>query len=84
MLSATDDCAACEGTVISKMHNAQVLDIKTESAEVLESLAALSALHEETSASSRRQLKTHVEERGIDNLEQFLLAAQGVIRVRAN
>ena len=59
----------------------QVLEIRTESQEVLQSLTALSKLHHQNTAASRRQLKANVEERGIVNVEQFLSAAQGVIQV---
>jgi len=50
---------------------------------VLDSLAALSGLYQENSTASRRQLKASIEERGINNLEQFLSAAQAVIGVWA-
>ncbi len=61
----------------------QVLDIRTESLEVLNSLAALSGVYQDNSTASRRQLKANIEERSINTLEQFLSAAQAVFGVRA-
>lgn len=62
----------------------QVLDIRTESAEVLLSLAALSGSYQAQSSASRRQLKADIEEQGITNYERFLSAADAVIGVRAS
>lgn len=56
----------------------KVLDIRTESLEVLNSLAALSGVYQNNSTASRRQLKANIEERSISTLEQFLYAAQAV------
>lgn len=66
---------------IHETGRSQVLEIRTESQEVLQSLTALSKLHQQNTAASRRQLKANVEERGIANVEQFLAAAQSVIQV---
>ncbi|KAL3149170.1 hypothetical protein ABBQ32_002003 [Trebouxia sp. C0010 RCD-2024] len=57
----------------------KVLDIKTESAEVLLSLAALSGSYHVQSSASRRQLKADIEEQGITNFEHFLSVAGDVI-----
>lgn len=65
------------------MRHPQVLDIRTESAEVLLSLAALSGSYQVQSSASRRQLKADIEEQGITNFEHFLSAAKAVIGVRA-
>ena len=63
------------------MRFAQVLEVRTESQDVLESLTALSKLYQQNTVASRRQLRARIEERGITTIEQFLSAAQGVIQV---
>lgn len=59
----------------------QVLEMKTESTEVLASLDTLSTMYTTNDATSRRQLKTTIEQRGIDTNRKFLHAADVVLQV---
>lgn len=74
--------SALGSTARPSLLHVQVLDIKTESAEVLLSLAALSGSYHVQSSASRRQLKADIEEQGITNFEHFLSVAGVVISVR--
>lgn len=58
-----------------------MLEIRTESPDILESLTALSKLQQQNTVASRRQLRARFEERGVTTVEHFLSAAQGVIQV---
>lgn len=60
----------------------QVLEMKTESTEVLSSLDTLSTMYTTNDAASRRQLKATIEQRGIDTNRKFLHAADIVLQVR--
>ena len=70
------------GTMSPPFRALQVLDIRTEAPDILDSLAALSRVYQDNSTASRRQLRANIEGRGINNLQQFLSAAQAVIGVR--
>lgn len=58
-----------------------MLELKTESTEVLNSLDTLSTMYTTNDATNRRQLKTTIEQRGIDTNRSFLHAADVVLQV---
>ena len=58
-----------------------MLEIRTESQDVLDAMTALSKLHQQNTVASRRQLRARIEQRGVTTVEHFLSAAQGVIQV---
>lgn len=59
----------------------QILDIKTETPELIDSLATLSTFYNENTAGSRRALRSTIEQRSLDINEKFIAAAEGVIKV---
>jgi hypothetical protein len=60
---------------------AQILEIKTESPEVISALNTLSGFYERNTPAERRQLRSAVEQRGLDINQRFLAAAETVIQV---
>lgn len=58
-----------------------MLELKTESTDMLSSLDTLSTMYTTNDATSRRQLKTTIEQRGIDTNRKFLHAADVVLQV---
>jgi len=59
----------------------QILDLRTESAEVLSALSALSTFYGDNTPTERRGLRTTIERRGTALNEEFLAAAESVIQV---
>jgi len=60
----------------------QILEIKTESQELIAALSTLSAIYQDNTPAARRHLRSTIEERGLGINEQFLEAAEGVTKVR--
>ncbi|KIZ02121.1 Conserved oligomeric Golgi complex subunit 6 [Monoraphidium neglectum] len=58
----------------------KILEIKTESPELVSALSTLSGFYDQNGAAERRQLRSAVERRGLDINRQFLDAAETVIR----
>lgn len=56
-----------------------MLDSRTEAPEIANSLATLSTFYTENTASSRRHLRSTIENEGLKVNEDFLAAARGVI-----
>lgn len=59
----------------------QILEIKTESQDLIAALNTLSAAYPDNTPAARRHLRSTIEERGLAINEQFLAAAQGVTQV---
>ena len=59
----------------------QVLNLKTESFEIVNALATLSAFYGENSPAERRTLRTKVEKRNTTLNQDYLAAADPVIQV---
>ena len=59
----------------------QILEIKTESPDLIAALSTLSAVYPDNTPAARRHLRSTIEERGLGINEQFLEAAEGVTRV---
>ncbi len=55
------------------------MDTRTEAPEIATSLSTLSTFYDENTASSRRHLRSTIENQGLQVNEDFLAAAQGVI-----
>lgn len=62
----------------------KVLETRTDSPDVVESLRSLSEFYTENNANSRKNLKTTLERRGLDINEQFLRASEAAQIVRYN
>lgn len=60
----------------------QILEVKTESPELVAALATLSQFYEDNTLASRRGLRSTIERRGLAINSQFLEAAESVIKVR--
>ncbi|EFJ50082.1 component of oligomeric golgi complex 6 [Volvox carteri f. nagariensis] len=58
----------------------KVLDIKTDSPELLSSLQTLSSFYTENTPAARRGLRTTIEKRGLAINERFIGAAESVIK----
>jgi hypothetical protein len=61
----------------------QILEIKTESPELISALNTLSDFYDDNNPAARRQLRSTIEQKGLDINKQFLAAAEGVIEVRS-
>lgn len=61
----------------------QILEIKTESQELIAALSTLSSIYPDNTPAARRHLRSTIEERGLGINEQFLAAAEGVTKVQA-
>ncbi len=60
----------------------QILDLRTESQEVLSALSALSTFYGENTPAQRRCLRTTIERRGTALNQEYLAAAESVMQVR--
>lgn len=58
------------------------MEMRTETPEVVGSLATLSGFYSENSPAARRRLRSTIENQGVHINEEFLDAAQSVIKVR--
>lgn len=65
------------------LQSTQILDIKTESPEVVNALQTLSEFYDENTPAARRALRSTIERRGLAIHEHFLSAAESVIQVSA-
>jgi conserved oligomeric Golgi complex subunit 6 len=59
----------------------QILEIKTESPELVSALQTLSEFYDDNTPAARRALRSTIERRGLTIHEQFLTAAESVIQV---
>jgi hypothetical protein len=59
----------------------QILDIKTETPELISALSTLSTIIDDNTPAIRRQLRSTIESRSLDVSGQFLAAAETVIKV---
>lgn len=66
-----------EGT----LWGAQVLETRTEAPEIVGSLSTLSQFYTENTPAARRQLRSTIENEGVKINEEFLAAAESVIKV---
>jgi hypothetical protein len=77
--------AGCFHTITSAVHvSLQILEIKTESQDLIAALSTLSAIYPDNTPAARRHLRSTIEERGLGINEQFLEAAEGVTKVSAH
>jgi hypothetical protein len=60
----------------------QIMETRTEAPEVVGSLATLSGFFTENAPAARRRLRSTVENQGVCINEEFLEAAQSVLKVR--
>lgn len=66
--------------VLSNKH-LQVLDLQTESPELLTALTSLSTFYTENTPTARRQLRSTLEQRSLQVNQEYLSAAEGVLKV---
>uniref|UniRef100_A0A7S0RHC7 Conserved oligomeric Golgi complex subunit 6 n=1 Tax=Chlamydomonas leiostraca TaxID=1034604 RepID=A0A7S0RHC7_9CHLO len=59
----------------------KILDIKTETPELIDSLSTLSSFYNDNTPASRRALRSTIEQRSLDINEKFITAAEAVIKV---
>jgi hypothetical protein len=59
----------------------QILEIKTESPDVINALSTLSGIYNDNTPAARRQLRCTIEQRGLQINGQFLQAAEAVMQV---
>lgn len=59
----------------------QILEIKTESPDVINALSTLSGIYTDNTPAARRQLRCTIEQRGLQINGQFLQAAEAVMQV---
>lgn len=59
----------------------KVLETRTDSPELLASLATLSTFYTENTAQTRRNLRATIEKRGLAINDEFLLAAESAQKV---
>ena len=59
----------------------KILDIKTESPDVISALNTLSTFYDDNTPAARRQLRSTIEKRGLEINQEFLTAAESVIQV---
>lgn len=59
----------------------QILEIKTESPDTINALNTLSGVYTDNTPAARRQLRSTIEQRGLQINEQFLQAAEAVTKV---
>ncbi len=59
----------------------QILEIKTESQDLITALQTLSTFYEDNSPAARRVLRSTIEKRGLEIHEQFLSSAEAAIKV---
>uniref|UniRef100_A0A383VY11 Conserved oligomeric Golgi complex subunit 6 n=1 Tax=Tetradesmus obliquus TaxID=3088 RepID=A0A383VY11_TETOB len=58
----------------------KILEIKTESPDVINALSTLSGIYADNTPAARRQLRCTIEQRGLDINGQFLQAAEAVMQ----
>ncbi|KAK9835291.1 hypothetical protein WJX84_005952, partial [Apatococcus fuscideae] len=58
----------------------KVLEIQTESSELLTALTSLSTFYTENTPATRRQLRTTLEQRSLKVNQEYLTAAEGVLK----
>eukprot|EP00884_Botryococcus_braunii_P006046 jgi/Botrbrau1/15442/Bobra.43_2s0067.1 len=58
----------------------KILELRTESPELLGALATLSAFYSDNSADERRRLRSSIEQRALSVNEHFLSAAEAIIK----
>ncbi len=79
-----DDChGPPQGTLhknVSSLSLLQILEIKTESSDLINSLSTLSSFYHDNNPAARRALRTTIERRGLDINQKFLTAAEAVIK----
>lgn len=61
----------------------QTLEMRTESPEILGSLATLSSFYEDNTPAARRQLCATIEKQGLSITQQYLQSAEHVVQVQA-
>ena len=61
----------------------QILEMRTESPEILGSLATMSSLYEDNTPAARRQLCATIEKQGLSITQQYLQSAELVVQVQA-
>ena len=59
----------------------QILATRTESPEVVGALTTLSTFYEDNTLQAQRRLRTTIEQHGLSINEQFLSAAEDIIKV---
>lgn len=62
-------------------YHSQILDIRTDSPDLITSLSTLSSFYGENTPAARKALRSTIEKRGLAINERFLGAAEGVIQV---
>ncbi len=60
----------------------QILATRTELPEVVGALSTLSTFYEENTPQAQRRLRTTIEQHSLSINEQFLAAAEDIIKVR--
>ena len=61
----------------------QILEMRTESPEILGSLATMSNFYEDNTPAARRQLCATIEKQGLSITQQYLQSAEHVVQVQA-
>jgi hypothetical protein len=61
---------------------AQILEIKTESPDLVSALSTLSQFYDDNTPAARRALRSTIEQRGLDINQHFLGAAESVMQVQ--
>ena len=62
----------------------QILEMRTESPEILGSLATMSTFYEDNTPAARRQLCATIEKQGLSITQQYLQSAEHVVQVQAS
>ena len=61
----------------------QILEMRTESPEILGSLATMSSIYDDNTPAARRQLCATIEKQGLSITQQYLQSAEHVVQVQA-
>ena len=72
-----------KGTALDSFHCMQILATRTESQEIIGALTTLSTFYEENTPQAQRRLRTTIEQHGLSINEQFLAAAEDIIKAGA-
>jgi hypothetical protein len=75
-------CTLATDSIDGACSAVQILEIKTESPDLIAALSTLSAVYPDNTPAARRHLRSTIEERGLGINEQFLEAAEGFTKVR--
>ena len=67
--------------LVLRAKHLQVLDLQTESPELLTALTSLSTFYAENTPTARRQLRSTLEQRSLQVNQEYLSAAEGVLKV---